>query len=65
MKHIKRSLISSYVSRHGYVANGNLIFTAANWAKILSGHWACAVTEAGNHPSNIFRAAQLLAKTYN
>ena len=52
MKHIKRSLISSY--GHGYVANGNLIFTAANWAKILSGHWACAVTEAGNHP-----------KTYN
>ena len=63
-KHLIRRLISSYVRRFGYVANGNLVFSAANWAKIQKGQWGCAVTEAGNHPANIFRAAKLLSATY-
>ena len=63
-KHLVRRLLSSYVAKRGYVANGNLIFTAANWAKIERGQWACAVTESGNHPANIFRAASLLSNTY-
>ena len=63
-KNLIRHLISSYVRRFGYVANGNLIFSAASWAKIERGQWGCAVTEAGNHPANIFRAAKLLSDTY-
>ena len=63
-KHLCRRLLAAYVARRGYVLNGNLIFSATAWSRIEAGRWACAVTEAGNHPANVLRAARLLSRTY-
>ena len=60
-----RARIARIAERRGYVADGNHLFTAKDYAAIHRGAWRCSVIERPSiHRAAIVRLAYILARTY-